>query len=54
MTDDDTTMDEEMSVSEEQAESPGISDWVSVREIGTQQNMSAQHITASDQDISEE
>lgn len=54
MTDDDTTMGEEMSISEKQAESPGISDWVSVRQIGAQQNIPTQTPTASNQDISEE
>ena len=54
MTDHDTTMAEEISISEKQARSPGISDWVSVKEIGAQQNMSTQPPTASNQDISEE
>ena len=54
MTDDDTTMAEEMSINEEQANSPGISDWVSVREIGAQQNFSTQPATASNQDVPEE
>jgi hypothetical protein len=53
MTDDNTDMAEEMSISEQQAKSPGISDWVSVKEIGAKQDMSAPP-TASSQDASEE
>ena len=54
MTDNDTTMAEEITISEKQAKSPGISDWVSVKEIGAQQNMSTQPPAASNQEISRE
>lgn len=54
MTNEDTDLAEKMEISEQQAKSPGISDWVSVKKIGAQQNMSAQTPTASTQDISEE
>ena len=54
MTDDETDLTEKMDINEQQAKSPGISDWVSVKKIGAQQDMSAQTPTASTQEISEE